>query len=420
MLIKSGVILLETKSLREEISELISLGTEGDYWDFKQEWHDNNSDLLIDIICMANNLVNRDAYIIIGVAERKSENGVEVVGVQNCNRKTQQNLIDFLKEIKFAGDIRPTVYVRKINHHGKELDVIIIKNSTNTPYYLSESYQGVYNGKIYTRVGDTNTPKKTTADIDKVEYLWRKRFSIDLLPMDKVKVLLQNPRNWLPIQTQDQHSGKYYCKQHPEFTITYQMDENRYDRGRVDKVDHDIYWLNALPRPLHNVFIYNLTIHYHSTGLFWTLAVAADNYRFERTLWKRKSLFDNPSLATIFYIYIEKDSIEFLLDEWLCNKQETVRKMKELPISCSLNPEELEPEYSCNNPYNVVPVFNDAKEHEEFREFINSRRDDLFATVGDIESINTYYADPDRIYYLCAVGSTLVKWLEEWRSHPIK
>jgi hypothetical protein len=109
-----------------------------------------------------------------------------------------------------------------------------------------------------------------------------------------------------------------------------------------------------------------------------------------------------------------------LLDEWLCNKQESLEGTEEFPIYCSLNPAELQPEYSSKNPYNVVPVFNDAKEHEEFREFVNSRRDNLFATVGNIESINTYCADPDRISYLCAVGSTLVKWLEEWRSHPFK
>ena len=49
------------------IKELISLKQEGEYWDFKREWHKKNSDLLHDIICFANNLVNRDCFIIIGV-----------------------------------------------------------------------------------------------------------------------------------------------------------------------------------------------------------------------------------------------------------------------------------------------------------------------------------------------------------------
>ena len=51
---------------KEEILELISLKQEGAYWDFKKEWYEEGKqpDLLHDIICMSNNLENRDAYII--------------------------------------------------------------------------------------------------------------------------------------------------------------------------------------------------------------------------------------------------------------------------------------------------------------------------------------------------------------------
>lgn len=55
-----------------------------------------------------------------------------------------------------------------------------IKNTSNTPYYLIDDFNDgkvkVYANNIY---GDTNTPKKKTADIDKIEYLWKKRFGID-------------------------------------------------------------------------------------------------------------------------------------------------------------------------------------------------------------------------------------------------
>ena len=43
--------------LIQEIQNLISLKTEGDYWDFKEMWHDNKASLLHDIICMANNQI---------------------------------------------------------------------------------------------------------------------------------------------------------------------------------------------------------------------------------------------------------------------------------------------------------------------------------------------------------------------------
>ena len=78
-----------------DIKKLISLKQEGNYWDFKREWYsrDKKADLLHDIICMANNLVNRDAYIIIGVDE---ENDYSFSSVKSDpNRKTHRNWLIF-------------------------------------------------------------------------------------------------------------------------------------------------------------------------------------------------------------------------------------------------------------------------------------------------------------------------------------
>lgn len=89
--------------LRETVLRLISLKQEGGYWDFKKQWYGNEAkcDLLHDIICMANNLYDRDAYIIIGVDEEKN---YSIVGVQaDPNRKNTQMLVDLLKDKKFAG-----------------------------------------------------------------------------------------------------------------------------------------------------------------------------------------------------------------------------------------------------------------------------------------------------------------------------
>jgi hypothetical protein len=44
----------------KEIEALISLKQEGPYWDFKGQWHENKAELLVDILNVANNLVNRD------------------------------------------------------------------------------------------------------------------------------------------------------------------------------------------------------------------------------------------------------------------------------------------------------------------------------------------------------------------------
>lgn len=132
-----------------EISQLINLKQEGSYWDFKRQWYSNNKkgDLLHDIICMANNLTDKDGLIIIGVDE---ENKYNVIGVQcDENRKDTQKITDFLKSKKFAGDIRPTVYVETFEIHNSEVDVIVIKNDKNTPYYLNVDYLNVKANYIY-------------------------------------------------------------------------------------------------------------------------------------------------------------------------------------------------------------------------------------------------------------------------------
>jgi putative abi-alpha protein len=71
----------------KEVKDLILLKQEGSNWDFKREWYsqDKKADLLHDIICMANNHVNRDSYIIIGVDE---ENDYSFSSVKSdLNRK---------------------------------------------------------------------------------------------------------------------------------------------------------------------------------------------------------------------------------------------------------------------------------------------------------------------------------------------
>lgn len=435
-------------NLKNEIEQLVALGAEGDYWDFKEKWHANNADLLHDIICMANNLANRDAYIIIGVEDKT----FKVKGVPDDYRKSQQNLIDFLKGMNFAGGVRPTVYVKTVSICGMDIDVVIIKNTTTTPYYLMENYSRpkkekdgkpkkdkdgkvinsiVYAAHIYTRIGDVNIGKKDTADEDKRLYLWKKRFGIDLTPFEKIKFLLKEPKDWLPMGTDGKHStnihnckGIWYNKNNPEFTISYEDDVGRFDKGRIDVVEHDIFWMKKLPRPLHNTYIYNLKVNYHSTVWFSTLAIFADGFRFQRVLWKRETLFENVSKQGIQYIYIEKDSLDFLIDDWLNNHHETVSQTEDADFYPSLEPWIKQPEYTgCFNPYSVVPVFESAEEHKMFIDFVKSHRDKFLDLVGDYSFSNSEYkkseyiraAYPDYIDYLCKVGETLVSWLECWR-----
>ena len=163
--------------LQSEIEKLRLSKREGDYWDFKEKHHVNKANLLHDIICMANNRVDRDAYIIFGVSDAT----YGIIGVENDeNRRNQQHVIDQLKSKKFSAGIRPRIEMRSLNFAGHEVDVLIVKNSTDTPYFIIEDFKD--NGRkvcanhIYTRVGDTNTDIDKSADINNIEYLGRRGF----------------------------------------------------------------------------------------------------------------------------------------------------------------------------------------------------------------------------------------------------
>lgn len=215
-------------NLNKIVLDLIDTKKEGDYWDFKEKWYDNKADLLHDIICFANNRMNRDAYIIIGVEDKT----FIVKGIQNDpNRKNQQKIIDFLKNKKFCGGIRPDVEVRTINICNHELDIIIIKNSFDTPFFLLEDYRDknelVRRYSIYTRIGDSNTPKDSIADINHIEYLWKKRFLLTESPIKRIFESLKDKENW----DRRYVNGKtiYFYKFNPEFTL------------EIEEYDDDLY-----------------------------------------------------------------------------------------------------------------------------------------------------------------------------------
>lgn len=299
-------------SLREEIIQMISLQQEGGYWDFKREWHENKGALLHDIICMANNLCNRDGYIIIGVDE---ENNYKIANIKaDSNRKNTQNLVDFLKDKKFAGGVRPLVYVEQISLYQGEVDVIVIENNHNTPHYLTEPFEGLRANHIYTRVMDTNTPVDKSADINNVEYLWRKRFHLDDTPLERAEYYLKQPQNWSdsPIEYE---SNKFY-KYSPEFVLRKEYDETR--------TGYEFYLLGQMdPRP----HWYTVTLYYHQTALKQFVGASLDGGRcfviapnISGISFSKLDTWDGS------YRYYEKESLDYTL---LC----FLAKTKHLSIS---------------------------------------------------------------------------------------
>lgn len=343
--------------LKQEILELVGRHMEGEYWDFKQQWYSHNSDLLHDIICMANSLANRDCYIIIGIEDRT----YNVLGVNNEHRKNQQNVIDLLRQKpSWAGGYIPEVYVKTIIIVDKEIDVIIVKQSDNTPFYLLEDYkkegQPVFKGAIYTRKGDTNTPKTGTADLHDTELLWKRRFGLLYNPSQRAKFCLKDLDNWESVDGETDKFGRsndfLFYKPDPDYTIHFicesESNESTMFAKNVNErtVGIESYYLFAFCNiSYHSDYSCQskVVLYYKDIPLFSTLIESIDEGRTNVV---------PPELCMIDPHYI-LDSFRYLMFEfvfrhWCGSYSSEAREML----------------------LRVIPVYKNDEEHKQFREHI--------------------------------------------------
>ena len=386
---KQGGALMNQEELiltfEEEILHLISLQQEGGYWDFKRQWHEKKSDLLHDIICMANNLHNRTAYIIIGIDEKQGYTVVDVKG--DLNRKNTQNIVDFLKDKKFAGGIRPLVHVEQISLYHGDVDVIVVENSRYTPFYLTERFEGICANHIYTRVMDTNTPIDKSADINNVEYLWQKRFHLDETPIGKFNHYLKNSDAWEPIQDQDMG---YFYKYSPEYTIACEKDicTDGYEYYMFGQVDtRPSWWL--------------ITLKYHQTAIELFQGISLDGGRsFVIAPQRSYDLMDSGVSAVGYYI---QDTLRYRLLQFY-HKKETTE------------------EYSYRTYLNAIAVFKSEHEYKQFLRYVKNNKehyDELFvqqnnAALPYFPDLKGYVMDAFKKDYKDAL--IIQKMLEDFRG----
>lgn len=160
---------LSIDPLNVEIVRIIRSRKEDSFYDFKQVPHGNNEDLLHDILCLSNNIENRDAYLVLGVTDDYNVIGVEQTWKSN-------NIFDFMRSLQFAGDHMPELEIKDLFYKYLRIVVIKCKSSKYVPFYLTKRYKGINDNQIYTRLGDTNTPKNQSANYCDVEKLWRIHF----------------------------------------------------------------------------------------------------------------------------------------------------------------------------------------------------------------------------------------------------
>lgn len=160
---------LSIDPLNAEIVSIIRSRKEDFFYDFKEIPHENYEDLLHDILCLSNNIENKDAYLVLGVTD-----DYNVIGVDKDWKSN--NIFDFMKSQQFAGDHIPELEIKDLFYKYLRIVVIKCKSSKYVPFYLTKRYKGINGNQIYTRLGDTNTPKNQSANYCDVEKLWRIHF----------------------------------------------------------------------------------------------------------------------------------------------------------------------------------------------------------------------------------------------------
>lgn len=336
-----------------EIVKLISMKQEGPYWDFKREWYSKDpqkkADLVHDILAMANNLENRDAYIIIGIDE---ENDYRPYGLgTDPNRRETQDLVCLLRDLKFAGENRPLVTVEHCQINACILDVIVVHRTDRTPYYLTREYhpkaeKPVRPFHIYTRVQDTNTPKNACADIGHVEYLWKKRLGLVQTPMERLNIFLQKPEEWIP--SPGKKDIKYY-RWSPEYTIRYELFSD------PKQNPYEFYMLNQRDTTPRWGAIY---MWYHSTLMYRTSSIELDGGRYFSPvpLWGEIHL-TNAIDVDIEYCYWIEGTLEYSLHKYCMDDDDEAKIAKDKFME------------------NIL-VFKSEDEKEIFEEFVKANWSD--------------------------------------------
>jgi hypothetical protein len=277
----------------EEIITLIQSKREGDFWDFKEKHHENNASLLHDILCLANSLTKTNKYLIYGISDPAE--GCEIIGVNSEDRKSQADMIDFIRSKNFAGDIRPEIELQQFELGDKIIDVLIVFDRPQKPYYLNEDYRDrqkvVKANHIYTRNLDTNTPITSCADLRRIEAMWRERFGLDLQPAQRMVELLRRPEEW---EKDFGNKDIAYHKYHPEYQI-------QFGEPKEFKDVYSYFYINE------RSFIGHALFKYLTTMLFTLPYISCDEMRIELAD-PENSCIRCLGQREIWYQYYELDS----------------------------------------------------------------------------------------------------------------
>lgn len=399
--------MITNQEIEDIVREFFYQETEGEYWDFKEkpyfyegqskeEKNKKKNDLLHDIICMANNLSNRDAYIIMGIQNKP----VKITGVKHfANKWTQENYQDFLQNLTWAGDMIPTVEFRTINDG--DLDVLIIKRSNKIPFYITKKYSKVRENQIYVRKGSKNTAIDSQAEIGDIEKLFEFRFGLTPFPKERVINYITDHDHWIEMKGNYETRSWYYEK-FPEYTM------ELVDDPQNDELKAPVY---ALIQSNARTTWQILRLKYHQTILLEFSSHYIDEYRGISVQPKYNFLklfdrMDSIKFPSMYYYYLY-NSVEI---ELMCLLKELMQQDGE----------------AWRRHLSLIPVFYDDEERNVIEEYIEGNKSDIFVEIKK-ESENiclgyNYDGDEKRSKWdreEIAVTKVVKNILDEYRKNKI-
>ena len=103
----------EHDELLATVLNLASRKTDSRYWDFKLQHHENNAELIHDILCLANAEHDGERYLIFGVEDQSYELH-SITGTPG--RKSQADIAGLLRDNarKFFQSKTPDVYLSEV------------------------------------------------------------------------------------------------------------------------------------------------------------------------------------------------------------------------------------------------------------------------------------------------------------------
>lgn len=369
--------------LTDLVKLCISRGHEGDFWDFKQEWHKDMPALIKDIICFVNTVHSENCYLIFGISD-----DCRVVGMKQ-SRYELANIIDALSKLEFATIDVPEITLDTIVLDGIEVDVLTILNTDNTPIYLRKPYGKMHPGCIYLRKGDRNTPDNSNALFGDIEMLWKKRFRLTKPPLEYIKNHLNNPLEWN--ETQD----CYYNIFRPEYVLEHVYDES----------DRDLraeFYAYAMTN--EHVVYSSIVVKCSGTIVDNYQIVALDGGRYTTPTpewgFLGKRLTENgPEFS---YKYFLKDSFRYSLHSFMYHEE---------------NGEE---RYAHDNLMDIVLLFDSVDEKNEFERYVEYHIQNLRDRVDAQNEYSYVRADSEAetrfIIHRLRIARVLQSILKEYRE----